>query len=148
MKDNSTIYFDMDGTLFNLYGVEGWLDKIQNSEVQPFEVAQAMVDVDIFQKEILRLKEFGYKVGIISWLSLSGTDSYNTRIRQTKLARLNETFPLINWDEISIINYGVPKHCACAEPNGILFDDNVKIRESWSGIAFSEKCIIDILKLL
>ena len=30
-----TIYFDMDGTIANLYGVESWLDFLQKEDAYP-----------------------------------------------------------------------------------------------------------------
>ena len=35
-----TIYFDMDGTIANLYGVDGWLDMIINRDATPYKVAE------------------------------------------------------------------------------------------------------------
>ena len=39
-----TIYFDMDGTLANFYGVKGWLDDLQNFRTRPYELAEPLFD--------------------------------------------------------------------------------------------------------
>ena len=31
-----TIWFDMDGTIANLYGVDNWLDKLHASDASPY----------------------------------------------------------------------------------------------------------------
>ena len=35
METKGTIYFDMDGTLANFYGVENWLDYLENEDTTP-----------------------------------------------------------------------------------------------------------------
>ena len=41
-----TIYFDMDGTIANLYGVENWLDYLMNEKTVPYDIASPMVDLE------------------------------------------------------------------------------------------------------
>ena len=36
----TTIFFDMDGTIADLYGVENWLDYLIASDVLPYEIAK------------------------------------------------------------------------------------------------------------
>ena len=38
------IWFDMDGTIANLYAVDGWLDSIIARDTRPYEVASPMID--------------------------------------------------------------------------------------------------------
>ena len=35
-KMKTTIWFDMDGTIANLYGVPGWLSYLQESDPTPY----------------------------------------------------------------------------------------------------------------
>ena len=44
-----TIYFDMDGTIANLYGVIDWLPKLHNSDASPYMEAKPLVEVGEFQ---------------------------------------------------------------------------------------------------
>lgn len=39
------IYFDMDGTIANLYGEENWLDNLQNEREGSFINLQPLVDI-------------------------------------------------------------------------------------------------------
>jgi hypothetical protein len=56
--------------------------------------------------------------------------------------------PSVNWDEIHITPYGVPKSTAVNHPMGILFDDNSSVRKEWKGTAFDVDDILQILKEL
>ena len=68
------IYFDMDGTIANLYGVDGWLDCIINEYTKPYREAKALVNMKQLGRELNRLKQNGYTIGIISWLAKGTTD--------------------------------------------------------------------------
>ena len=41
---NATIYFDLDGTIADLYGFSGWLDCLQNEQTTPYTEAGLLVD--------------------------------------------------------------------------------------------------------
>ena len=72
-----TIYFDMDGTFVNLYGVEDWLDMLINEDTKPYAIAKPLFRMCEFARIIHKLQINGYRIGIISWLSKNGTDEYN-----------------------------------------------------------------------
>ena len=40
------IYFDMDGTIANFYGVEGWLACLETSDPTPYKVARPLVNMN------------------------------------------------------------------------------------------------------
>ena len=80
------IYFDMDGTIANLYGVENWLDYLINSDPTPYKVARPLVNMNSLARLLNRLQADGYHIGIVSWLSKSGTESYNEAVTNAKLA--------------------------------------------------------------
>ena len=65
----NTIYFDMDGTIANLYGCENWLDSLINGKTKPYREAKSMVDMRKLGKLLNALKANGYEIGIVSWLS-------------------------------------------------------------------------------
>ena len=67
-------------------------------------------------------------------------------VEEAKRNYLRKHLPSVEWDEIYIIPYGTPKASVVDIPNGILFDDEAKNRDDWSGIAFDETNIIEILK--
>lgn len=142
-----TIYFDMDGTLADFYGTSDWLDCLNNFDVKPYEEAQVLFNFSALARLLHRAQRLGYKVGIISWLSMTGTREYNDRVTQVKLDWLKIHLPSVEWDVIHITEYGVPKH-SFAEIGDILFDDNAEIREAWGENAFDETNILDVLRAL
>lgn len=143
------IYFDMDGTIANLYGVDNWLDYLINEQTKPYREAKPLVNMRVLGKELNRLKECGYVVGIVSWLSKCGTDEYNARVTQTKIKWLRNHIGAVEFDEIHIVEYGTPKSTVVTYPNGVLFDDEIGNRKEWGlgdGLAFGVENIIEILK--
>lgn len=139
------INFDMDGTIANLYGVEGWLDYLMASDTTPYEVAKPLVNLSSLARVLNRLQRNGYTLRVISWLSKTADTEYNNRVAETKMAWLKKHLPSVKWDEICIVAYGTPKS-TCG--NGILFDDEEPNRKEWSGIAYDVNDIIGVLKAL
>ena len=135
-NENSTIYFDMDGTIADLYGVEGWLAHLQAQNTHPYEVAAPLVDMDKLAALLTACKVLGYKVGIISWVSKSGTKAYNEEVRAAKHKWLADHLK-VALDEVHIVKYGVRKDYIAKDKNGIIFDDDVSVRAKWRGIAIN-----------
>ena len=44
-----TIYFDMDGTIADLYGVENWLPKLRAEDASPYAEATPLTDMENLQ---------------------------------------------------------------------------------------------------
>lgn len=141
----NTIYFDMDGTIANLYGVSGWLDDLINENPRPYKDAEPLLNFRVFAKELHKVQQKGYKIGIISWLSKTGTDEYNKVVTETKEKWLKKHLPSVKFDEIHIIKYGTPKS-TCG--NGILFDDEEPNRKEWKGKAYNVDDIIGVMRSL
>lgn len=147
-----TIYFDMDGTIANLYGVEGWLDDLINSRVRPYAEATPLINFSALARQLHRLQNIGYRIGIVSWLSKSGSAEYNAKVTATKLEWLAKHLPSVKWDEINIVAYGTPKSTVVSE-SGILFDDEMPNRKEWNiafedGMAFDVQNILEVLRSL
>jgi hypothetical protein len=140
-----TIYFDMDGTIADLYGVDGWLDYLIAGDATPYKVAKPLINLNSLARILNRLQNEGYKIGIISWLSKNGTPDYNKAVTATKENWLKKHLKSVNWDVIHIVEYGTPK-CNFATKNDILFDDELKNRQDWIGTAFDVDRIIETLK--
>ena len=141
-----TIYFDMDGTIVDLYGVENWLDKLLANDPAPYAVAAPLVRLCTLARVLNNLKRRGYKVGIVSWLSKNGNNEYNTVVTETKIKWINTHLSSVDFDEIKIVPYGTPKGSVVNDPSGILCDDEEKNRINWPGIAFDVNDIINVLK--
>lgn len=141
-----TINFDMDGTIADLYGVENWLDYLINSDPYPYANAKPLVRLSALARKLNALQRQGYYLGIISWLSKSGTPEYNEEVTTAKLAWLAKHLPSVKWDRISIVPYGTPKEKYCFTAEDVLFDDEEKNRLAWQGVAYDVGNILDTLK--
>jgi len=137
------IWFDMDGTIANLYGVEGWLDMLIAKDATPYKVAAPMVRMATLARLLNRLQRQGYKIGVISWLSKTSTPEYDKAVTKAKRAWLAKHLKSVKFDRIDIVKYGTPKQKG---RNGILFDDEKPNRENWNGTAYNVDNIIEVLK--
>ena len=140
------INFDMDGTIANLYGVQNWLEMLIAEDTTPYAKAAPMVNMSAFARRLHTLQRAGYEIGVISWLSKSGGLEYNERVTEVKLKWLAKHLPSVQWDSVIIVPYGTPKELFCGTAEDILFDDEERNRESWTGIAYDVGNILEILK--
>jgi hypothetical protein len=138
------IWFDMDGTIANLYAVENWLYDLQAERVRPYAEAAPMLNFSLFARLLNRLQRNGWKIGIISWTSKCGSETYNIAVEMTKRAWLARHLPSVEWDEIKVVRYGTNKLTATG--GGILFDDEEGNRNTWGQGAYEPQNIVEILK--
>ena len=103
------IYFDMDGTIANLYGVSGWLENIQARNTRPYEQAKVMLKMNVLARLLNKLQKEGYVIGVVSWLAKNSTQEYNERVTQAKVNWLQKHLPSVHWNEVHIVDYGTPK---------------------------------------
>ena len=142
----TTIFFDMDGTIADLYGVENWLDYLIASDALPYEIAKPLIRLNALARILNRLQKQGYKVGVISWLAKNSNTAYDEKVTRAKKEWLKKHLASVNFDEIHIVKYGTPKQTFAKTENDILFDDEEKNRSDWTGKAFDVNEIIGILK--
>ena len=142
----TTIFFDMDGTIADLYGVENWLDYLIASDALPYEIAKPLIRLNALARILNRLQKQGYKVGVISWLAKNSNTAYDEKVTRAKKEWLKKHLASVNFDEIHIVKYGTPKQTFAKTENDILFDDEEKNRNDWTGKAFDVNEIIEILK--
>lgn len=143
MHTEKIINFDMDGTIANFYGVEGWLDDLENSRSRPYKVAKPLVNMSALARMLNKLKDSGWKVNIISWLSKTGTEEFNKEVTEVKKKWLKKHLASVEFDNIWIVPYGTPKENFSG---GILFDDEEKNRKNWRGQAFDVDNILGVLR--
>ena len=141
-----TIYFDMDGTIANLYGVENWLPKLQNEDASPYTDAKPLVRLATFARLLNKAQRNGHKVGIVSWLAKNSTENYDEKVTNAKIEWLNTHLKSVQFDEIRIGKYGTPKSTMVDDKNGILFDDEEPNRIEWKGTSHNVDNIIEVLK--
>jgi phosphoglycolate phosphatase-like HAD superfamily hydrolase len=140
-------YFDMDGTIANLYGVENWLDDLEHYRTRPYDEAKVMHNMSALAKKIHKAQKKGIKVGIISWLSKTATDDYNKAVEKAKRKWLKKHLKSVQFDEIHIVPYGTPKSTLATAPMCILFDDEERNRLEWNkGKAYPPEKIFEILE--
>ena len=140
------IYFDMDGTIANFYGVENWLEYLINENAKPYEIAKPLIRFSALAKVLNNLQKNGWHIGIVSWTAKNGTENFNREVAETKIAWLNKHLPSVEWNEIKIVKYGTPKAEVVENPKGILFDDEEPNRKNWKGTAYDVNNILEILK--
>lgn len=148
MKMNITINFDMDGTIADLYGVENWLDYLDNENPYPYEYAEPLLHLSSLARKLNALQREGYELAIVSWLSKFGSEAYNEAVTEAKLKWLARHLPSVHWDYINIVPYGTPKQNFCESPLDILFDDEQRNRDNWTGRAYDVQNIMEILKAI
>ena len=129
---NKTLVFDMDGTIADLYGVDGWLRDLQNSDPRPYIEANPIYKAEDLNILIGVLKGLGWKIVVTTWLAKNATKEYDEKVRKAKLAWLKAMN--FDYDEIHLVKYGTTK-ANCTRKHGgfqILVDDNEKVRKGWT----------------
>ena len=141
------VYFDMDGTIANLYGFKNWLEYLLKEDTTPYMEAKPLMNLSALAREIHRGQKLGIKYGIISWTSKGGSIAYNKAVEEIKKAWLKKHLPSVVFDEIHVIEYGTPKS-DYAKGTSYLFDDEEKNRKEWKGKAFDVFNILQDLKAI
>jgi len=139
------IYFDMDGTIANLYAVPNWLPKLRAYDPSPYMDAVPMVHLATLARVLNRLQREGYMLGVVSWLSKDPDPAYGELVSEAKREWLAKHLPSVKWDEIVIVPYGTPKSSVVSVNGGTLFDDEAPNREAWDGVAYDVNNIIKTL---
>ena len=133
----------MDGTIANLYAVEGWLPMLTAQDPAPYAQAEPLVNMSAFARLLHKAQRLGYAVGIVSWLSKTTTAEYDMAVTETKIEWLRKHLPSVQWNEVKIVAYGTPKHEIC---EGILFDDEERNRQAWGEGAYEPSEILEFLR--
>ena len=140
------IWFDMDGTIANLYGVLGWLEAIINSDTRPYTEAKGIGNLALIARYLNKAQANGHEIGIISWTARNGSAEYNKAVETAKRVWLGKHFPSVKWDNIKVVAYGTDKKTATG--GGILFDDEEGNRTAWGEGAYTPAEITEVLKAL
>ena len=142
------ICFDMDGTIADLYGVEGWLDNLIAEDVRPYREAKALLNLNSLARKLNKLQKQGHEIVVISWLSKCGSPAYNEAVTATKKTWLKKHLGSVQFNEVNIVKYGTPKSLFCHSENDILFDDEEQNRNNWNGKAYNVENILEVLKAI
>ena len=126
------LVFDMDKTIADLYGVNGWLEMLRAEDSTPYKIAKPIYDMDILNCLLNILKSVGYEVIVTTWLAKGASKKYDNEVAKVKKEWLDKYgFP---YDEINAVPYGYEKSLCTKSKGGfqILFDDDANVRASWS----------------
>ena len=137
-----TIWFDMDGTIADLYSVEGWLPMLRASDPTPYIEAKPLVHLSTLARLIHKAQRNGISVGILSWLAKNSTAEYDEAVTTAKIAWLTKHLPSVAFDTIAILPYGFEKHLFNMGED-MLFDDEERNRTEWGEGAHD---VTDLLK--
>lgn len=131
MANEKILVFDMDGTIADFYGVNGWLEYLEEQNPTPYIIAEPLYDMELLTSLLQILKFKGWKIVITSWLAKDSTKDFDKEVRKAKKEWLEEyNFP---FDEIHLVKYGTTKANCTRKLGGyqILVDDNEQVRNGW-----------------
>lgn len=138
----------MDGTIANLYAVEDWLPKLRNEDPSPYVEAEVLWNMNQLARLMNQVQKLGYKLGIISWTSKGGSESYNKEVAEAKRSWLKLHLASVNFDHVTIVSYGTPKSLVMDTEEDILFDDEEPNRNNWLGEAYEPDMMVKVLTTL
>lgn len=141
------IYFDMDGTIADLYGYKGWLEMLQIEDTTPYRDCAVISDVNELRQLFNSLLAAGFILGIISWGAMNGSREYCKRTRKAKKQWCEKYFPNV-FSEFHVVKYGTPKHYVRNIKDSILVDDNADVRQAWKGKTIDASDTQEMIKKL
>lgn len=144
---NKAIYFDMDGTIADLYGVENWLSYLIERNPLPYEIAKPLIRLSALARKLNKLQALGWKIGVVSWLSKEDNPDYNKVVTEAKKMWLKKHLASVHFDDVKIVSYGTPKSTVVNEI-GILFDDEERNRIEWNNAGGNAYDVNNILEVL
>ena len=106
------IWFDMDGTIADLYGVENWLEMLIVHDETPYAIAKPIVNLSVAK---------------IKWLA--------------------NHLKSVHFDEIRFVPYWYTKNDVNTGAD-VLFDDEERHLEKWTGTAVHASKMIETLKAI
>ncbi len=140
------IWFDMDGTIADLYGVTDWLPAIIARETRPYEVARGIGNLALIARLLNKAQKNGHEIGVISWTAKNAPAEYNARVATAKREWLARHLASVKWNTVRVVEYGTNKYMATG--GGILFDDEEPNRTAWGAGAYEPTDIVKVLKNL
>lgn len=142
------IYFDLDGTLANLYEYPNWLELLRGEETEPYEMCECLVDFVELQEVLNEFIAEGITIGVISWGAMGGSRDYCRRTRKAKKDWCDRYFPNV-FSEFHVVKYDTPKHHVRKIKDSILVDDNAEVRQAWKGETIdATQDIVELLREL
>jgi deoxyribodipyrimidine photolyase len=125
------IYFDLDGTVYNLYGINDWLSKLREEKVSVYTEGEKLFEESKFYKIVCSLLSCGVRFGVITWGSMTATPEFEIETENAKREWVKENLPFV--ESFAYQQYGTPKQQAIKNRtrNDILIDDNFDVLQTW-----------------
>ena len=142
------IWFDMDGTIADLYGVDGWLEMLMAHDETPYAIAKPLVNLSVLARLMNKAQRNGWEICIVSALSKNSTPDYDERVIKAKKAWLGEHLKSVQFNEIRFVPYWFVKDDVNEGESGILFDDEDRHLTRWSGTAYHASKMIETLRAI
>lgn len=123
------IYWDMDGTIANLYGYKNWLEMLQAEDVTPYANCEPLVNMNELNNILCEFAANGITIGVISWGAMNCSNAYTRATKKAKIAWCEKYLTCIS--EYHVVKYGTAKHTVAKIKDSILIDDNADVRNAW-----------------
>lgn len=141
------IWFDMDGTIADLYGVENWLEMLIAHDETPYAIAQPIVNLSVLARLMNKVQRKGFEICIVSALAKDSTAEYDEKVRNAKIKWLANHLKSVHFDEIRFVPYWYTKNNVNTGAD-VLFDDEERHLEKWTGTAIHASKMIETLKAI
>lgn len=141
------IWFDMDGTIADLYGVEGWLDMLIAQDATPYAIAKPLVNLSSLARLMHKAQRLGFEVCIVTALSKNSTAEYDEKVIEAKKGWLKKHLASVKFDEIRFVPYTFVKNNVNTGSD-ILFDDEERHLTAWTGKAVHASEIFSTLRAI
>lgn len=141
------IWFDMDGTIADLYGVENWLEMLIAHDETPYAIAKPIVNLSVLARLMNKAQRKGFEICIVSALAKDSTAEYDERVRNAKIKWLANHLKSVHFDEIRFVPYWYTKNDVNTGAD-VLFDDEERHLEKWTGTAVHASKMIETLKAI
>lgn len=139
------IWFDMDGTIADLYSVDGWLSMLTVQDETPYATAKGIVNLSVLARLMNKVQRNGYEICIVSALAKNSTSEYDERVKTAKLEWLKKHLKSVKFNEIRFVPYIFTKNDV-NNGSDILFDDEERHLTAWTGTAVHASKMIETLK--
>jgi len=141
------IWFDMDGTIADLYGVENWLEMLIAHDETPYAIAKPIVNLSVLARLMNKVQRKGFEICIVSALAKDSTAEYDEKVRNAKIKWLANHLKSVHFDEIRFVPYWYTKNDVNTGAD-VLFDDEERHLEKWTGTAVHASKMIETLKVI
>lgn len=127
-----TICFDLDGTLFDLYGKKNWLEMLKAENPNAFEGDfLPEIDKDDLYFFMKKLANRNVRFEVVTWLPKFASAEYEQKCAEKKRKWVKKNLPFIA--NVSCQSYGTPKQKAIIKKASkmYLIDDSEEVGKMW-----------------